>query len=296
MAGRSDAGAAAFLARCKRRVERGLRRRLRVRSPSARLEEAMAYACLGGGKRLRPALAYGGALAAGGTLAPADGAACAVELMHCYSLVHDDLPAMDDDDLRRGRPSVHRAFDEATAILAGDALQSLALESLCAPGPAEPARRLEMLAVLLRATGAAGMVAGQSLDCAESGRAVTAGQLALRHRLKTGALIRASVELGALSHPGLSAARRARLGEYGDSIGLAYQIRDDILDEKGDTGSLGRPAGSDRERGKTTYLSRLGADGARARVRELAGAALDALDGFPEGAGPLRDMARHIGD
>jgi farnesyl diphosphate synthase len=241
------------------------------------LHAAMRYAALGEGKRLRPLLVY----AAGAALGTAPGrdpdaldhAAAAVELIHAYSLVHDDLPAMDDDDLRRGRPTVHVAFDEATAILAGDALQSLAFAVLAdAPAPAE--RVLAALRELARAAGSRGMCGGQAIDMAMTGRTQSVDALAWMHRLKTGALIEAAVALGGLLR-GADDVQLAALRRIGALLGLGFQIKDDLLDAEADSATLGKTAGKDEAQGKSTYVTLLGLDGARARLDAVA-AELDA--------------------
>lgn len=262
---------------------------------SVKLQEAMIHACADGGKRIRPLLTYASALAVGGTVEQADAAATAVELIHCYSLVHDDLPAMDDDDLRRGKPTVHKAFDEATAILVGDALQALAFELLCASGSGVSGeQRLEMISCLATAAGARGMVGGQALDFEAVGETQTLAQLEKMHSLKTGALIRAAVRLGGLSHEQCSAEALVSLDAYAAKLGLAFQVRDDILDEISDTATLGKPQGSDSEANKPTYLSLLGLEAARAKAEALAREATEALENFDEKAEPLRRLADYI--
>lgn len=285
-----------FLRCCQQRVERTLGDYLAVLSARGELKRAMTYATLSGGKRVRPVLAYGAALAAGGDMAGADRPAAAVELIHCYSLVHDDLPAMDDDDLRRGQPTVHKAFGEATAILVGDALQSLAFQVLgdATAGGLDPATCVAMVSVLARAAGGDGMAGGQMLDFEAVGRSLDLEQLQKMHDLKTGALIRASVELGALSVPGVAPEQLARLRAYADHVGLAFQVQDDILDVTADTATLGKRQGSDQARKKPTYTSLLGLDTAREKARRLASDAVNALDTFPAAADPLRQLARYI--
>jgi geranylgeranyl pyrophosphate synthase len=248
------------------RIESVLDRALRLpESGSARLREAMRYSVLGGGKRLRPTLVYATGTALGAAPEALDDPAAAVELIHVYSLVHDDLPAMDDDDLRRGRPSCHRAFDEATAILAGDALQALAFELLAAPAdPAEATRRLTMTRLLARGIGTAGMAGGQAIDLESVGRQLDLTALQTMHRLKTGALIETSVLMGAAAAGVLEGPTRDALREYGAAIGLAFQIQDDILDVTGTTASIGKVAGADAAHAKPTYTSLMGLDGARA--------------------------------
>lgn len=255
----------------------------------------MAYAALAGGKRIRPMLVYGSVLAVGGELDVANPAACAVELIHSYSLVHDDLPAMDDDDLRRGKATVHKAYDEATAILVGDALHTLAFQMLSEPQAGlKPAIQLQMVKLLSEAAGAQGMVAGQSLDFEAVGQQPQLGELETMHRLKTGALIRVSVLLGGLSYAEISESQLAALDSYGANIGLAFQVQDDILDEVGDTATLGKPQGSDRDLNKPTYVSLLGLDAARQKAAELASLAIEDLAGFSSRADPLRELASYI--
>lgn len=283
-----------FRAACKKRVDRSMKRCLdQADFPCSGLEEAIRYVLLGGGKRVRPLLVYAGCQALGGDFDDADAAACAVEFIHVYSLIHDDLPALDDDDLRRGRASLHKAFDEATAILAGDALQSMAFEILCRPD-AGKGDRLRMAHELARAAGPAGMVGGQVRDLAADGQEVSLDELETTHRLKTGALIRASVLLGALSSGNATAAQLEGLGRYADHIGLAFQIQDDILDEVSDTGTLGKPQGSDRDGDKATYVALLGLEPARKRAGELTAGATRALDEFGADADPLRHLAAYI--
>ena len=286
-----------FLALCQQRVEASLQQELTSQdSGTANLQEAMAYAGLAGGKRLRPVLVYAAATAAGSNLERADKAAAAVELVHCYSLVHDDLPAMDDDDLRRGKPTVHKAYDEATAILVGDALLTLAFQTLAdAEQDGIPASVcLEMVRTLATASGYQGMVAGQAMDFEAVGQALAIEQLEAMHALKTGALIRASVELGALSSPSLEKAQLAAMKSYARHVGLAFQIQDDILDVTGDTRTLGKPQGSDQALNKPTYTSILGLDAARSRAVALASAAVDDLEGLGENAEMLRKLALFV--
>ena len=255
----------------------------------------MRYAVLGGGKRLRPLLVYAAARALGVDSPLLDAPACAVELIHAYSLVHDDLPAMDDDALRRGRPTCHIVFGEAMAILAGDALQALAFELLADDhaGPIDPAIRVAMLRTLGRACGAEGMAGGQALDLAAVGQQLGLAELEHMHACKTGALIRASVRAGAILG-GADAESLAALTRYGDAIGLAFQIADDILDVEGTTEELGKDAGSDQARGKATYPALVGLEASKARARELVQMALDALTRFDERAEPLRAIASYI--
>jgi farnesyl diphosphate synthase len=244
-----------------------------------RLHAAQRYAVLGGGKRLRPLLVYCTGEALGVDAGALDAPAAAVELIHSYSLIHDDLPAMDDDDLRRGQPTTHRAFDEATAILAGDALQVLAFSLLArdrAAGVSSEAR-LKMIQILADASGTAGMAGGQALDLDAVGRHLSLEELEAMHRLKTGALIRASVLLAAACAPDLTSAEWDALDGYSQDIGLAFQIQDDILDVEGNIEDLGKTIGADAARAKPTYPSVLGADAAKRRARELQCRACDRL-------------------
>ena len=287
----------AFMSLCRERVQLVLKTQLdALPGPARRLRDAMLHASLQGGKRVRPVLAYASAQAVGGTLEAADMAACAVELVHCYSLVHDDLPAMDDDDLRRGQPTVHIAFDEATAILAGDALQALAFRLLSDPAlhPAAPATSLRMINLLAAAGGFEGMVSGQSIDFEAMGKSVSLQDLQTMHSLKTGALISASVLLGALTTEKASDVQLSALGRYAECIGLAFQVQDDILDVVSDTATLGKTQGADQALNKPTYVSLLGLDAARSKAQDLCDSALAALTGFDGRADALRQIARYI--
>jgi farnesyl diphosphate synthase len=246
-----------------------------------RLLDAMRYAVLGGGKRVRPLLAYASAELADLPQQSVDAIAAAVELVHAYSLIHDDLPAMDDDDLRRGRPTVHIAFDEATAILAGDALQALAFETLCDDPAlsAVPARQMRVIRWLAAASGPAGMVGGQALDLEAENRQIDERGLQDIHRRKTGQLIRAAIMMPS-ELADFDAAQRANLDTFAAEIGLVFQIRDDLLEVEQDTATLGKNAGSDAQNNKSTYPSVLGIEGARRRADEIyarATAALSAL-------------------
>ena len=265
---------------------------------SGRLLEAMRYSALGGGKRLRALLAYATAEAIGTTAELADHAAAAVEMIHAYSLIHDDLPCMDDDDLRRGKPTCHIAFNEATAILAGDALQALAFEVLArdARGGRDAAMHVEMLRVLAAACGSQGMAGGQVFDLDAVGQTLTRAELERMHAHKTGALIRASVHLGALAAGERDGARIDALLRYGHAVGLAFQIRDDILDIEGDTAVIGKPQGSDAAQNKPTYPAILGLDASRALAEQLRADALAALAIFDEHAVHLRDLAHYSVD
>jgi geranylgeranyl pyrophosphate synthase len=277
-AGRSEF--AARVAACQERIERVLEQALALPDPGTpRLREAMRYSALGAGKRLRPTLVYLTGESLGAAPAQLDAPAAAVELIHVYSLVHDDLPAMDDDDLRRGRPTCHRAYDEATAILVGDALQALAFAVLAnerMPRTPDPIR-LEMIRVLARATGTAGMAGGQAVDLAAVGRALSVAAIEEMHRRKTGALIEGSVVLGALAAGVNGGPELAALRRYGAEIGLAFQIQDDILDVEGDPALLGKAIGADAAHFKPTYPSTAGLGAARARAGELRDQAIAAL-------------------
>jgi geranylgeranyl diphosphate synthase, type II len=285
-----------LLVQRQQRSEQVLRRVLRKRQVPARLAEAMAYAVLGGGKRLRPLLAYASADAFGADPVQADIPAAAVELIHAYSLIHDDLPAMDDDVLRRGRPTCHVAFDEATAILAGDALQALAFE-LLAESPALPCShrvRLRMVIELARASGAEGMVAGQAIDIAAAGCLLEESSLVHMHRLKTGALITASVMLGALSSNVAGEAQLATLRRYAALAGLAFQIRDDILDVVAPAAVSGKQQGKDARLNKPTYTSLLGLEGARLRLQDTLEQALATLQTLDRDTRQLEALTRYI--
>ena len=261
-----------------------------------RLHAAMRYAVLGGGKRVRPLLVYLTGEALDVPPDRLDAPAVAVELIHAYSLVHDDLPAMDDDDLRRGRPTCHRAYDEATAILAGDALQVLAFELLATDDAmiGDYRRRMAIVAELARASGTAGMAGGQAIDLRAQGREMDVATLETMHALKTGALIRASILMGAWSADNLPTETIRSLTAFGDNIGLAFQIQDDILDVEGDTNTLGKTAGSDSARDKPTYPSVAGMNAAKRRASALCQAAIASLSEIGPAADPLREMARYI--
>jgi farnesyl diphosphate synthase len=287
-------GFIAQLDQWRARMEDALSRRLPPpgRLPQ-RLHEAMRYSVLGGGKRVRPILLLATARALGLAEERVEAAACALELVHVYSLVHDDLPAMDDDDLRRGRPTCHKAFDEATALLVGDALQSLAFELLARdPGlPDAPAVRVRLVGLLAEAIGSLGMAGGQAIDLESEGRSLSIEQVEQLHSLKTGALIRASVMMGAACVPALDARLERALAGFAAPIGLAFQIQDDLLDELSDTATLGKVAGADRERGKSTHPAILGIAGSQERVRTLSEAALKSLEPLGAKADALRAVA-----
>ena len=286
-----------FLGDCRVRVERALDQWLppETTQPTA-LHSAMRYATLGDGKRVRPVLVYaaGQALEAGPDCL--DAAACAVELIHAYSLVHDDLPAMDDDDLRRGRPTCHRAYDEATALLAGDALQSLAFRVLCEDDNLciDRIDRLRMISELARASGSRGMAGGQALDMHATGREIGLAELENLHIHKTGALILASVRLGALASGAGHDERLGGLERYAKCIGLAFQVHDDVLDIEGDTEVLGKTRGKDAAAAKATYPALIGLDEARNMAQRLISEALENIAGFGPAADPLRQLALFI--
>ena len=260
------------------------------------LHKAMRYAVLNGGKRIRPLLTYAASHALGIKPEQADIAGCAVELIHAYSLVHDDLPAMDDDDLRRGKPTCHKVFGEAEAILVGDALQSLAFHLLANKLPEQiPAtQKLQIIDLLAVASGSRGMAGGQSIDLNAVGKSLNIAELENMHIHKTGALIRASVKLGALCCPDVIPEQLKKLDHFAKQVGLAFQIRDDILDVEGDTEKLGKTQGADIARNKPTYPALLGLQGAKDMAEELYQDALASLDIFADQAEPLRELSRYI--
>ncbi|WP_277373814.1 farnesyl diphosphate synthase [Pseudomonas sp. AA-38] len=287
----------AYQARCQARVDAALDSLFQPpRAELERLYQAMRYSVMNGGKRVRPLLVYAACEALGGDPERANGAACAVELIHAYSLVHDDLPAMDDDDLRRGQPTTHKAFDEATAILAGDGLQSLAFEVLADEqrNPQDAEVRLQMLAALGRASGPAGMVGGQAIDLGSVGQKLDRAALETMHRHKTGALIEASVLLGALASGQADDISLKALLNYARAIGLAFQVQDDILDVESDTATLGKTQGKDEAHDKPTYPALLGLEAAKDYALELRDQALHTVRLFGDSAEPLRELARYI--
>jgi geranylgeranyl pyrophosphate synthase len=259
-----------------------------------RLHEAMRYAIFNGGKRVRPLLVYAVGECLQVSKNALDAPAAAIELIHAFSLVHDDLPAMDDDDLRRGKPTLHRKYDEATAILAADALQPLAF-SVLVDTPDTPARaRARLVKLLADACGSVGMTGGQSLDLAAEGRILSAEAIENIYAMKTGALIHAAVASAALLSESIAAEQLSSIDAFGRTIGIAFQIKDDILDVEGDTDVIGKPAGSDEGLNKATYPGLLGIEQARTRCDELLNSALEKLDDFGEDAAPLRWLARFI--
>ena len=260
------------------------------------LFQAMRYSLEAGGKRLRPILCIAASEAVGGSEADVMPAACAIEFIHTYSLIHDDLPAMDDDDLRRGKPTCHRAFDEATAILAGDALLTAAFEALAEAGRhrrGEAFKWLEVIYLIARASGYSGMVQGQMMDVSSEGKVITLEELEMLQRLKTGALIEASVQAGAVLGGGRPQ-EIAALGAYGRHIGLAFQVADDMLNIEGKPEMLGKPVGSDRARQKATGPSLMGLEQAKARAGELVDCALEELGIFGKKGEHLAALARYI--
>ena len=285
------------IASYRTRIERVLEECLALPdSGTARLREAMQYSTLGGGKRLRPILVYLTGESLGAPLAELDSPAAAVELIHVYSLVHDDLPAMDDDDLRRGRPTCHRAYDEATAILVGDALQALAFAMLAdeTKGHQDPAARLAMIRTLAQASGTSGMAGGQAVDLAAVGQNLTIDDIENMHRRKTGALIQGSVLLGAFAAGIADGPRLEALRTFGAEIGLAFQIQDDILDVEGDSSLLGKTTGADAAHNKPTYPSTAGLPASRDRARQLRDAASGTLRPLGASGTALADLAHFV--
>jgi len=285
-----------WMAAVQSRMETALARLLPAADAlPTKLHDAMRYAVLGGGKRVRPLLVFGAGEFAGAAPEALEIPAAALEMIHAYSLVHDDLPCMDDDSLRRGKPTVHVEFDYATALLAGDALQAQAFHVLAAnPAAADAATQLRMLDVLARAAGSRGMCGGQQIDLDAVGRDLTEPELELMHIHKTGALIRASVNLGALCGGPLETAERERLDHYAKCAGLLFQVVDDILDATADTTTLGKTAGKDAQDDKPTYVSILGLAAARRKADDLLTESLDSLAPFGSRGGRLADLARFI--
>jgi len=286
-----------YIVFCQNRVETALDQRL----PAAnilpqKLHQAMRYCVLDGGKRMRPMLTYCTGKTLGIPPEVLDGIACSVEFIHVYSLIHDDLPAMDDDDLRRGKPTCHVAFDEATAILAGDALQALAFETLAHDTTihASPENRLKMISTLTKASGSQGMVGGQAIDLQSVGTKLNLPELENMHIHKTGALIRASVMMATLAKTDIDPVVVAHLDHYAKCIGLSFQVKDDILDEESDTATLGKTQGKDKDNNKPTYPALLGLAGAKQKAQELHESALQSLSIFGSEANLLRDLSLYI--
>jgi geranylgeranyl diphosphate synthase type II len=287
----------AYLQKHRNYVNRTLEAYLpQVRGPAFRVVEAMHYSLFAGGKRLRPILCLAGAEAVGGDASEAMPVACALEMIHTYSLIHDDLPAMDDDDLRRGQPTCHKKFDEATAILAGDGLLTEAFRIVADAAPKFAGREavlLEVLQLVAQAAGYQGMVGGQMLDLMAEGRKITHKELETVHRMKTGALLTAAVRSGALVGGG-SRQEVTQLTNYGEKFGLAFQITDDILDVEGDAREMGKAVGGDAKRQKATYPSLLGPEQAKTWARKVVESAVADLEPLGERAAPLQELARYL--
>jgi geranylgeranyl diphosphate synthase type II len=287
----------AYLEERRRLVNRSLEAYLpAVRGPAFRVTQAMHYSLFVGGKRLRPILCLAAAEAVGGDAGEVLPVACALEMIHTYSLIHDDLPAMDDDDLRRGQPTCHKQFDEATAILAGDGLLTEAFQIVAAAAPRYEGREavvLEVIRLLAAGAGYQGMVGGQMLDLLAEGRQVTLKELETIHRHKTGALLTAAVRSGALLGGG-SRAEVTALTAYGEKFGLAFQITDDLLDVEGEAAEMGKAPGMDQKRRKATYPAVLGLEATRTWARRLVDEAVACLEPFQEKAAPLRELARYL--
>jgi geranylgeranyl diphosphate synthase type II len=287
----------AYLEERRQLVNRALETYLpRVRGPAFRVTQAMHYSLMAGGKRLRPILCLAAAEAVGGEAGEVLPVACALEMIHTYSLIHDDLPAMDDDDLRRGRPTCHKQYDEATAILAGDGLLTEAFQTIAAAGPRFEGREgvlLEVVRLLAAAAGYQGMVGGQMLDLLAEGRRVSLKELEIIHRHKTGALLTAAVRAGALLAGG-SRADVTSLTAYGEKFGLAFQVTDDLLDVEGEAAEMGKAPGMDEKRQKATYPAVLGLEATRQWARRLVEEAVAALEPFEERAAPLRALALYL--
>ncbi len=286
-----------FMSFCQERAENALALRLPAENIlPQKLHSAMRYSVLGGGKRMRPMLTYCTGKTLGINFDELDGIACAVEFIHVYSLIHDDLPAMDNDDLRRGKPTCHIAYDEATAILTGDALQALAFEVLAHDTSiaATPENRLKMITTLTKASGSQGMVGGQAIDLASVGTRLNLPELENMHIHKTGALIRASVTMPTLAKAGLDSEIALKLDHYAKCIGLSFQVKDDILDEESDTATLGKTQGKDKDNDKPTYPALLGMAGAKQKAQELHEKAIENLSVFGKEADLLRDLSLYI--
>ncbi|VEJ22211.1 polyprenyl synthetase family protein [Neisseria animaloris] len=258
------------------------------------LHQAMRYVTLGGGKRLRPLLVLAASELGSADVEAVGQAMAAVELIHVYSLVHDDMPAMDNDSLRRGKPTCHIQYDEATALLTGDALQTLAFDVLSRPTALPPARQLKMVGMLAQASGSLGMAGGQAIDLANVGKPMTQAALEHMHSLKTGALIRAAVMLGALCCPDLNDSDIERLDDYARKLGLAFQVIDDVLDCEADTATLGKTAGKDADNDKPTYVKLMGLTEARTYAETLVGEAVAILEPFDANAAHLRLLAEFV--
>lgn len=282
-----------LLAGLQQRTLAALDTRLSLDGVPDRLRQAIRYSVFNGGKRIRPCLVYLASQVLDGDLARADNAACAIELLHCYSLIHDDLPCMDDDDLRRGNPTLHIQFDEATAVLAGDAMQSLAFGLLADDEQLPADVRLKLVSLYARAAGANGMVAGQVIDLGAETTAISTDELRNMHQRKTGDLICACLQAAALINDADTAVHEA-FTRYGYALGLAFQVRDDILDETADTATLGKPQGSDSGNEKTTFVSTYGLAGAEAQLQQLHEQALAALAPLGSSAAPLVALTDYL--
>lgn len=294
---KSEQNLVRFLTDSQNRVERTLEQWLPSEDTLPhKLHRAMRYAVLDGGKRVRPVLVYASGQALDIDLDRLNGPACAVELIHAYSLVHDDLPAMDDDDLRRGKPTCHKRFDEATAILTGDALQTLAFKVLCQDQSMQMDSdiRLKMIDNLAMTSGSRGMAGGQAIDLDSVGKDISLIELENMHIHKTGALILASVRMGYMAKESASNEEISALDRYAKRIGLAFQVKDDILDIEGDTKTLGKTQGKDQENDKPTYPSLMGLDGAHNLLNQLHQEAIDSLSIFDDKADPLHWLADYI--
>jgi geranylgeranyl pyrophosphate synthase len=276
------------------RVNQQLNERLPLETNAPKtLHKAIRYSVLGGGKRIRPALVYATGEAFSTNLNTLDCVACAVELMHCYSLIHDDLPAMDDDDLRRGHPTCHKAFDEATAILAGDAIQAQAFAML-ANDNASYKQRVHMIQQLAKSSGSLGMAGGQAIDLASVNKQLNEKQLTTMHTLKTAALIQASVLMAVIASDMADPESFAHFAHFSEKVGLAFQIRDDILDIQADTETLGKPQGSDAAQNKPTYPSIVGVEQAENTANNLLQEALDEIKDLDERAEKLRAISKYM--
>lgn len=278
------------------RVDQYLEQQLSDYAPANQLHNAMRYSLFNGGKRIRPMLAYASAQLTGEINNFTDAAAAALESIHAYSLIHDDLPAMDDDNLRRGKPTCHIQFDEATAILAGDALQTFAFELLSQAQLGDTSKQLTLIQELVVASGRQGMITGQMIDLSSENKDISLSELELMHQHKTGALIKASVRMGALSSGHVDQAVLTKLDAYANAIGLAFQVQDDIIDLTSDTQTLGKTQFSDAEANKATYPKLLGLDGAKALVLRLHEQALSQIKDFGDKSQPLTELANYIID
>lgn len=278
----------------RRRVDNYLRQNLSQYKPATHLQNAMSYSLFNGGKRVRPMLTYATATLLGEANDLTDASAAAIESVHAYSLIHDDLPAMDDDDLRRGKLTCHRQYDEATAILAGDALQTFAFELLSQSTHNKTAIQLQLIQELVHASGRHGMVTGQMIDLANVGKTINIHAVEQMHQHKTGALIRASVRMGAISTGSHTEKDFVALDAYANAIGLAFQVQDDIIDIISDTTTLGKTQFSDEDANKPTYPKLLGLEGAKNLAQSLHGQAIDSISSFGSAAQPLVELANYI--